>query len=85
MPQIRHDGVEGTADVPEQVLPFWTGPAGWVLVDPAADKPQRRSRSSSRRTTKKTASASAPAPAPGAGDRDVVSGQDASDTTNPEE
>lgn len=91
MPKIRHDGVEGTADIPEAVVPFWTGKAGWHLVDEpasasaatAAAAPKTKRRAS--RSAKTRPASTQPAPASPAGDRDDVSGQDASATTNPEE
>jgi len=80
MPRIRHDGVEGTAVVSEAVLPFWTGPAGWRLVD---DEPTPRTRRSRPRAPRPRAPQSPPASQAGA--PDDVPGQGSSTTTSTEE
>lgn len=78
MPTIRHPDVDGTAQVPDAVVPFWTGPGGWQLVDdtpPAsATATPRARRSRGPKTT----------PVPVAGAPDDVPGQGSS-TTETEE
>lgn len=78
MPTIRHPDVDGTAQVPDAVVAFWTGPGGWQLVDdtppaPAPVAPRGR-RSRGKKTT----------PVPAAGAPDDVPGQGSS-TTETEE
>lgn len=43
MPTIHYPATGAVQDVSAKVLPFWTGPAGWVLGDPpeAAAKPRK--------------------------------------------
>ncbi|MHB1063531.1 MAG: hypothetical protein ACYC1Z_03395 [Georgenia sp.] len=79
MPKITHDGVEGVADVPEKVLPFWLR-SGWVLVvdEPAEEPPLPAPRPRSRRRA-----ATTPATVPAAGN-DSTGGRDHSTTSTEE-
>lgn len=82
MPTIRHPDVDGTAQVPDAVVAFWTGPGGWQLVDdtaPAPAPPPTPARPRARRSrgpkTTPVSTAGAPDDVPGQG----------SSTTEPEE
>lgn len=78
MPTIRHPNVEGTAVIPDAVVPFWTGPAGWQLVDDNPTPPARKKRRSRRSPAPNTTPVRTGAP-------DDVPGQGSSTTTHTEE
>lgn len=45
MPRITHPATGATVEVPDKVVPFWTGPAGWRLEGvPAAARKARKPR-----------------------------------------
>lgn len=53
MTLIKHPETKATWDAPPSVVPFWTGPAGWELVD--VDEPGPRHRTLVLARTKRDA------------------------------
>lgn len=42
MPRITHPATGATVEVPDKVVPFWTGAAGWHLAEALAAAPRTR-------------------------------------------
>jgi len=83
MAKLRHAGVEGTVEVPDRVLPFWTQKAGWVPTDEPVPASSPDSPEAARKRTRppRRRAASKPATVESIVAPDAL----APDTTNPEE
>lgn len=78
MPKITHPITRAVTEIPDRVVPWWTGPGGWQLVTDTAPTttPQGKTKRRSRAGTPKTT------PAPDAEAKDGDPGLGAS-TTEP--